>query len=57
MWLEEVQRLLAAAPMRRQPAGNKLVPSAVLVPLYVTAGELWVLLTRRTDTLREHAGQ
>jgi 8-oxo-dGTP pyrophosphatase MutT (NUDIX family) len=57
MWLEEVQRLLAAAPVHREPAGDKLVPSAVLVPLYVAARELWVLLTRRTDTLPEHAGQ
>ena len=57
MWLEEVQRLLASAPVRRKPAGNRLVASAVLVPLYVAAGELWVLLTRRADTLPEHAGE
>ena len=57
MWLEEIQRLLVSAPVRRKPAGNGLVPSAVLVPLYVAAGELWVLLTRRANTLSEHAGQ
>ena len=30
---------------------------AVLVPLYVAAGHLWVLLTRRTDSLPLHGGQ
>lgn len=57
MWLEEVERLLAAAPVRRSPLAKGFVPSAVLVPLYVAAGQLWVLLTRRTDTLPKHAGQ
>ena len=57
MWLEEVERFLAATPVRRKPAGNGFIASAVLVPLYVAAGELWVLLTRRTDSLPQHAGQ
>lgn len=57
MWLEEVERLLAATPVRRKPSSNGFVASAVLVPLYVAAGELWVLLTRRTDSLPQHAGQ
>jgi 8-oxo-dGTP pyrophosphatase MutT (NUDIX family) len=57
MWLEEVERLLAAAPVLRRPLAKGYVPSAVLVPLYVAAGQLWVLLTRRTDTLPKHAGQ
>jgi 8-oxo-dGTP pyrophosphatase MutT (NUDIX family) len=57
MWLEEVERLLAAAPVLRRPLAKGYLPSAVLVPLYVAAGQLWVLLTRRTDTLPKHAGQ
>jgi 8-oxo-dGTP pyrophosphatase MutT (NUDIX family) len=57
MWLEEVERLLAATPVRRKPAGNGFVASAVLIPLYVTAGELWVLLMRRADSMSRHAGQ
>lgn len=57
MWLEEVERLLAGAPVLRRPPAKGLVPSAVLVPLYVAGGQLWVLLTRRTDTLPKHAGQ
>jgi 8-oxo-dGTP pyrophosphatase MutT (NUDIX family) len=31
--------------------------ASVLVPLYVEAGELWTLLTRRTETLPTHRGQ
>jgi 8-oxo-dGTP pyrophosphatase MutT (NUDIX family) len=57
MWLEEVQRLLGAAPVRRKTESDGLVVAAVLVPLYVAAGQLWVLLTRRTDSLPQHGGQ
>jgi len=52
-----VQRLLAAAPVRRKPAHEGFVATAVLVPLDVAAGQLWMLLTRRTDSLPQHAGQ
>lgn len=34
-----------------------LRPSAVLVPLSIREGELWVSLTKRRDDLRRHAGQ
>jgi 8-oxo-dGTP pyrophosphatase MutT (NUDIX family) len=57
MWLEEVSRLLAARPVQRRPLSNGLVQAAVLVPLYVAAGGLWVLLSRRSDALAHHAGQ
>jgi len=57
MWLEEVERLLGAAPVRRRAESDGLVVAAVLVPLYVAAGQLWVLLTRRTDSLPQHGGQ
>jgi 8-oxo-dGTP pyrophosphatase MutT (NUDIX family) len=57
MWLEEVQRLLAAVPVRRKAESNGLVVAAVMVPLYVAAGQLWVLLTQRTDSLPQHGGQ
>ena len=39
-----------------QPAGGKLTPAAVLVPL-IDRGELTVLLTQRTAHLDAHAGQ
>ncbi len=31
--------------------------AAVLVPLFVDAGQLWVLLTKRADSLSSHRGQ
>jgi 8-oxo-dGTP pyrophosphatase MutT (NUDIX family) len=31
--------------------------AGVLIPLYVREGRLWVLLTRRTDTVEHHRGQ
>lgn len=37
--------------------GLQLRESAVLVPLVLRAGELHLVVTRRTDTLRSHAGQ
>ncbi len=39
------------------PDGNRLVDAAVLVGLIARADGLQVLLTRRTDALRNHAGQ
>jgi 8-oxo-dGTP pyrophosphatase MutT (NUDIX family) len=57
MWLEDVERLLAAAPVDRRVQTDGLIPAAVLVPLYVVAGELWVLLTRRARSLPAHGGQ
>jgi len=57
MWLEEVARLLAATPVQRREPSEGQVPAAVLVPLYVAAGGLWVLLTRRSGALPHHAGQ
>jgi 8-oxo-dGTP pyrophosphatase MutT (NUDIX family) len=37
--------------------GKSLKPAAVLVPLVLRDDELHVILTRRTDHLRDHAGQ
>lgn len=39
------------------PAGPAPTPAAVLVPLVTRAEGLQVLLTQRTDHLRDHAGQ
>jgi 8-oxo-dGTP pyrophosphatase MutT (NUDIX family) len=56
MWFAEVESKLAAKPVLRirEPGAT---PAAVLVPLYVAGGELWVLLTRRADHLLHHPGQ
>ncbi len=55
-WILQVrERLVSPPPRRLGPRDARL--AAVLVPLYVDAGELWTLLTRRTETLPHHKGQ
>ena len=56
-WFEEVQQRLRARPSHRLAPADGLLLAAVLVPLYVTQGRLWVLLTRRSASLPHHAGQ
>lgn len=56
-WLEEVERLLQTTPVRRLLPAPGVTRASVLVPLYVAQSELWVLLTRRADSLPHHAGQ
>lgn len=55
-WMLALRDLLAAPPPRRLPPSEQR-PSAVLVPLFVDAGQLWVLLTRRSDDLPQHRSQ
>ncbi len=55
-WILQVrQRLLAPPPTRLGPKEAR--QAAVLVPLYVDAGQLWTLLTRRSEELPHHRGQ
>ncbi len=49
--LERRERVPAADPPERQRR------AAVLVPLYEREGSLWVVLTRRTETVEHHRGQ
>ena len=55
-WLLEIRERLASPPPRRLPP-SEARQAAVLVPLYVDGGELWTVLTRRTETLPHHRGQ
>jgi 8-oxo-dGTP pyrophosphatase MutT (NUDIX family) len=55
-WILALRERLASPPPRRL-AAKDLRQASVLVPLYVEAGELWTLLTKRTDTLPSHRGQ
>jgi 8-oxo-dGTP pyrophosphatase MutT (NUDIX family) len=55
-WITEIRERLDAPPPRRLVASD-LRHAAVLVPLYVEAGELWTILTKRTDTLPSHRSQ
>lgn len=59
-WIVEVRNRLASPPPQRLPVarvGEAARRAAVLVPLYVDAGGLWVLLTRRAEDLPYHRGQ
>lgn len=55
-WILALRERLASPPPRRL-AANDLRQASVLVPLYVEAGELWTVLTKRTDGLPSHRGQ
>ena len=55
-WILQMRDRLASPPPRRL-SPSELRQAAVLVPLYVDAGELWTVLTKRTDTLPSHRGQ
>ncbi len=55
-WILAVRERLASPPSRRLPPSD-LRQAAVLVPLYVDAGELWTVLTKRAETLPSHRGQ
>ena len=55
-WILALREILASPPPRRLPP-SELRPASVLVPLYVDAGELWTVLTKRTDTLPSHRSQ
>ncbi len=55
-WLDEVARALVAEPIRRRSVTPLQRRAAVLVPLFVNGGALWVLLTRRAPGLPRHGG-
>jgi 8-oxo-dGTP pyrophosphatase MutT (NUDIX family) len=52
-----VRERLAARERPALQAPPGLRRAAVLVPVFVRDGELWVLLTRRTESLEHHRGQ
>ena len=55
-WILQVRQRLASPPPARLAPGEARQAS-VLVPLYVDAGQLWTVLTRRTEDLPHHRGQ
>lgn len=55
-WIVELRARLSEPPSQRL-APTDARRAAVLVPLYVDAGELWTLLTKRSDALPTHKGQ
>jgi 8-oxo-dGTP pyrophosphatase MutT (NUDIX family) len=56
-WMDEVSARLAALPSHPAEAPEGKRRAGVLIPLYVRDGGLWVLLTRRTETVEHHRGQ
>jgi 8-oxo-dGTP pyrophosphatase MutT (NUDIX family) len=56
-WMAEIQGRLARAQSAPPVDPGENVRSAVLVPLFVRDGQLWVLFTRRTETVEHHRGQ
>ncbi len=52
----ELKRVLARG-QKRQITDAKLVPSAVLVPIYRREGQYYILFTQRTNNVKEHKGQ
>lgn len=56
-WIQEVRRRLESPPPKRLPPPDDVRRAAVLVPLYVDAGELWTVLTRRSEDLPHHRSQ
>lgn len=57
-WMAEVNARLGTRS-RTEPAGARegLRRAGVLVPLFVRDAKLWVLLTRRTESVEHHRGQ
>jgi 8-oxo-dGTP pyrophosphatase MutT (NUDIX family) len=53
------QRLREALSQRRKRhiTDARLVPSAVLVPIYYKEGQYYILFTKRTERVKEHKGQ
>lgn len=55
-WIMEIRDRLAT-PSPRQLAAQDLRSASVLVPLYVDAGELWTVLTKRSENVSSHRSQ
>ena len=56
-WMAEIQTRLAAHESLSSIEPGPLRRAAVLIPLFVRDGQLWVLFTRRTETVEHHRGQ
>src|SRR5262245_46498576 len=56
-WMAEIQGRLAAHESLGPIEPGPLRRAAVLIPLFVRDGQLWVLFTRRTETVEHHRGQ
>jgi 8-oxo-dGTP pyrophosphatase MutT (NUDIX family) len=55
-WILDLRQRLAVPPPQRLKASEART-AAVLVPLFVDAGQLWTVLTKRSEALPHHRGQ
>jgi 8-oxo-dGTP pyrophosphatase MutT (NUDIX family) len=55
-WILDLRQRLASPPARRLKVSEGR-SAAVLVPLFVDAGQLWTVLTKRSETVPHHRGQ
>jgi 8-oxo-dGTP pyrophosphatase MutT (NUDIX family) len=55
--MDEVARRLTARPLREPEPAEAARRAGVLIPLFVREGMLWVVFTRRTETVEHHRGQ
>lgn len=55
--MEDIRERLGRHEKKEPAATSDLRRAGVLVPLFVREEHLWILFTRRTDTLEHHRGQ
>lgn len=56
-WMDDVRRRLAAVARPGVTPGETHRHAGVLVPLFVRDSRLWIVFTRRTETVEHHRGQ
>jgi 8-oxo-dGTP pyrophosphatase MutT (NUDIX family) len=56
-WIEDVRARLAREPRAGFEPPEGLRRAGVLVPLFVRDARLWIIFTRRTDSVEHHRGQ
>ena len=56
-WIEEVRDRLARRPQNAVAPPEGMRRAGVLVPLFVRDARLWIVFTRRTESVEHHRGQ
>ncbi|HYB54071.1 MAG TPA: CoA pyrophosphatase [Thermoanaerobaculia bacterium] len=56
-WIEDLRRRLASRREAPAPPSDGFRRAGVLVPLFVRDGSLWIVFTRRTESVEHHRGQ
>jgi 8-oxo-dGTP pyrophosphatase MutT (NUDIX family) len=57
MTIDEKLRGLLARRTKKRITNERLMPSAVLLPIYYKEGEIHILFTRRTENVKQHKRQ